>query len=203
MQSDQSMVQSRWCPCPHRSGLRLRAIAWDRIVAAAAIDKECRTPTENIRIVFPKSYPDIPSVISRFLLKREEMYCVGGVPINENKILILQQLLAGVLKSLHSEHKGLKGMLANARHVFRSGLDSSIRQIRGQCQICNSLATSQPNKPLIPLSNTGLPFHHTVIDFFNLHVRKYALYTNRYTVWVEVALMSFGKAREVCDTLGM
>lgn len=57
---------------------------------------------------------------------REELYCVEGVLIKENKILIPRQLHAEVLESLHSAHQGVNGMLENVRQcLFWPGFDVS------------------------------------------------------------------------------
>lgn len=40
-------------------------------------------------------------------------------------------------------------------------------------------------------------FQQTVIDFFEQHSRNYVMYADQYTDWVEVTLMSIGKARAV------
>lgn len=43
----------------------------------------------------------------------DQLYCLEGVPIKENKIFIPQQLCAKVLEALHSVHQGVNGMMAN------------------------------------------------------------------------------------------
>ena len=45
------------------------------------------------------------------------------------------------------------------------------------------------------------PFQQAVVDFVDIHSRNYIIYTDRYTGWVEVALMPSGKAKTVYDTM--
>lgn len=108
----------------------LRAITWGRIVAAAATDEECRTLKELIQNGFPQSRNNIPNRVRVFWPMREELYCLEGVIIKGNKILIPRQLRAEVLESLHSAHQGVNGMLANARQrLFWPGLDANKSQV--------------------------------------------------------------------------
>lgn len=131
----------------------------------------------------------------------EELYCVEGVQIKENKILTPRQLCEEVLQSLHSVHQCVHGMLTNTtQRLFWHGLDASIRQARAQCQIYYSYAPSQPKKSLILLPSPEFPFRQTVIDFFDIHSRNYVIYADKYTGWVEVVLMLSGNSGAVCDT---
>ena len=133
---------------------------------------------------------------------RNDLYQLDGVPINGNKILIPRPLRAEVLESLHAAHQGVTGMQAHARQrLFWPGLDASLRLTRSQCKPCNEMAKSQPRQPLAPPTNPEYPFQQTVTDFFDLHGKDYLIYADRYTGWVEVALMVSGKAQIVCDTL--
>ena len=132
----------------------------------------------------------------------DQLYCLDGVPIKENKILIPRQLRDEVLEVLYSTHQGVNGRMANARQrLFWPRLDASIRQTRAQCRKCNIIAPSQPIEPLMPSSNPEFPFQKTVTDLFDLHGKTYMVYTDRYTGWMEVTLLSSGKATAACKAL--
>ena len=45
------------------------------------------------------------------------------------------------------------------------------------------------------------PFKQAVVDFVDKHSRNYIIYTDWYTGWLEVVLMTSGKAKTVCDTM--
>ena len=108
---------------------------------------------------------------------REEMYCLEGVIIKGNKILIPRQLRAEVLESLHSAHQGVNDMLANTRQrMFWPGLGASVRQTRAQCRTCNRIASSQPREPLMSPADPEFPFQQAVVDFVDRH-GKTTLYT--------------------------
>ena len=92
----------------------LKAITWDRIVAAAAVDEECCVLSRTISEGFPENRHDVPSIIRNFWTMRNDLYQLDGVPINGNKILIPRPLQAEVLESLHAAHQGVTGMQAHA-----------------------------------------------------------------------------------------
>ena len=181
---------------------KLKAMTWERIVAAAATDKKCLALADLVQNGFPRSRNDLPPIARVFWSMREEIYCLEGVIIKDNKILIPRQLRAEVLESLHSAHQGVNGMLANARQrLFWPGLGTCVRQTRAQCRTCNTIALSQPREPLMSPADTEFPFQQTVVDFVDINGKNYLGYADRYTGWVEVALMPSGKAKTVCDTL--
>ena len=93
-------------------------------------------------------------------------------------------------------------MLANAhQRLFWPGLEAQLRQTRAQCWACNRIAPSQPKKPLADLPVLEFRFQQTVIDFCDISGNKYLIFTDRYTGWVEAALMREPNARKVCDHL--
>ena len=115
----------------YKNDPNLKAITWERIVAASATDDECRTLADLVQNGFPQSRNDLPSTARVYWPMREQLYCLEGVIIKDNKILIPRQLRAEVLESLHSAHQGVNGMLANARQrLFWPGLGASVRQTR-------------------------------------------------------------------------
>ena len=151
---------------------------------------------------FPRSCNDLPPIARVFWPMWKEIYCLEGVIIKDNKILIPWQLHAEVLESLYSTHQGINGMLANARQrLFWPGLGASIRQTRAQRRTCNTIAPSQLREPLMSPADPEFPFQQTVVDVVYINNKNYLVYADWYTGWVEVALMPSGKAKTVCDTL--
>ena len=118
-----------------------------------------------------------------------------------HKILIPQPLRAEVLECLHATHQGVNGISANAHQLlFWPGLDAHIRQTRAQCRSCNRISPSQPKEPLAEPSLPELPFQHTMVDLCDIRGHTYLIFTDRYTGWVEAALMPDANAK-VCSQL--
>ena len=57
----------------------LKAITWDRIIAAAAQDEECCLLSNVINSGFPKTKDDLPEIICWFWPAREEYYVIYRV----------------------------------------------------------------------------------------------------------------------------
>ena len=118
-----------------------------------------------------------------------------------HKILIPQPLRAEVLECLHATHQGVNGMSANAhQRLFWPGLDAHIRQTRAQCRSCNRISPSQPKEPLAEPSLPELPFQHTMVDLCDIRGHTYLIFTDRYTRWVEAALMPDANAKSLQPT---
>ena len=182
---------------------QFKALTWERIANAARSDKECIDLCTFINTGFPQSRNDLPEHIRVYWPIRNELYVLDSIPIKGKKTLIPRSLRAEVLEILHSAHQGVTGMSANARQrLFWPGLDSQLRLTRAQCKPCNDMAPSQPREPLIePPSAPTFPFQMTVTDFYELKGNQYLVYADRYTGWVETALMRSGTAPKVCNQL--
>ena len=93
-------------------------------------------------------------------------------------------------------------MLANARErLFWLGIAANLRQTRAQCRACNEVAPSQPREPLAEPATPQFPFEQTVVDFCDIRGNKFLIFTDRYTGWVEAALMKDPTANKVCNNL--
>ena len=180
----------------------LQAITWDRVVAAAAQDEECQLLSQAISSGFPPSKNELPELIRRYWPVQDELYTICGVPLKDSRILIPRLLRAEVLECLHAAHQGVNGMLANARQrLFWLGLEANLRQTRAQGRGCNEMAPSQPREPMAEPPTPQFPFQHTVVDFCGISGNKYVIFADRYTGWVEAALMKDPTAKRVCDLM--
>ena len=103
-------------------------------------------------------------------------------------MLIPATLRKQLINGLHAAHQGVSGMKANARdRFFWPGLDADIKQCREQCRMCNEIAPSQPDEPLIMTPPPTLPFQQTVTDLFHAAGHEFLIYADRYTGWTEVS----------------
>ena len=180
----------------------LRAITWDRIVAAAAQDEECCFLSNVINSGFPKTKDDLPEIICRFWPAREEYYVINRVILKGSRILIPQQLRAEVLGCFHATHQSVNGMLANARQRwFWPGLEVNLCQTRVQCKACNAVDPSNSREPMCDPPTPHFPFQNTVIVFCEIRGNKYLVFSDQYTGWVEVILMKDATTNQVCNQL--
>ena len=134
---------------------------------------------------------------------KSELYCIDGVVFKDNKMLIPRALRKEVLHHLHSAHQCPTGMIANARQrFFWPGLNAQLRLVRSNCNICNEIAPSQAKQPLQEeVIFPTVPFQQTVTDLCEASGKSYIIYADRYTGWVEAALLSDKKAPSIIKNL--
>ena len=180
----------------------LRAVTWDRVAEAAAMDTECIDLCKAIQDGFPESRNGVPEHIRQYWPMRDELYIVKGVPFKGNKMLIPRRLRKEVLEGLHAAHQGINGMLANARtRLFWPGLDAQLRQVKAQCRRCREIQPSQAREPLSDPPQPEFPFQQTVTDLFDIKGNDYVVYADRYTGWIEAALLRRKTAQTINNAL--
>ena len=65
------------------------------ILSWRQLREECQTIVHVIQNGFPKSHNDLPLIVWIFWFVREELYCLKGVTVKANKILILDNFDRG------------------------------------------------------------------------------------------------------------
>ena len=129
-------------------GIDVRAITFERVMAACSTDSESQALIKVILDGFPSSKEDLPPDLQPYWNIREELTCLQGVPLYNNRIVVPKSLRGEVLESLHSAHQGVIGMKARARaSVYWPNINSAITSRRAQCKTCNEIAPSQPAEP--------------------------------------------------------
>ena len=182
--------------------VQLKAVTWSRIKAAARQDKVCCDLVNIISSGFPHHKKELPEHLRPFWAMRDTLYSVDGVPINDKRILIPQQLRKEVLECLHSAHQGATGMREHAKHrLFWPGLDAALCLTRAQCSDCNSRAPAQSEEPLLICAAPEFPFQSTATDLFHCQGHKFLLYVDRFTAWLEIALTPKSDAANVINNL--
>ena len=180
----------------------LKAITWDRLIAATAQDEECCLLSKVISSGFPKTKNDLPDIIHHIWPTREEYYVIDRVILKGSRILIPRQLRAEVLECLYAVHQGVMGMLANARQrLFWPGLEANLHHTRAQCKACDAVTASNSREAMCDPPTPQFPFQRTVIDFCDIRGNKYLIFADQYTGWVEVVLMKEPTVNWVCEQL--
>ena len=168
-------------------GIEVQVITWDRVKEASAQDNEIVTLINTIITGFPDLKEELPDVIKPYWNVKDELSCIDGAALYQNRIIAPKILRQEILESLHSAHQGTVGMKARARaSVFWPGINSAIESRRASCKTCTQIAPSQPAEPMIQSPHPEYPFDQVVADFFNLTGRMYLVYADRYTGWVVI-----------------
>ena len=178
------------------------AITWEDVKAEATVDEECCQLTKLIEEGFPITRNEVPELLKCYWKMRDALYTVEGVPFTDHKMLIPRRLRKQIVEALHAGHQGINGMLANARRrIFWPGLGAQLTQAKNQCHTCMEMSPSSPKEPIAELPQPEFPFQMTVLDFCDMHGKKFLIFADRYTGWVEVAFMNSTTAKATCSVM--
>ena len=168
------------CPSSHPlQQAMVQTNTWDRIVATAAQDEECRFLCRVISNRFPTTKEELPELIRNFWQMKDNLNVMQGVILKGHKILIPCNLRAEVLECLHATHQGVNRMSANARQrLFWPGIDANLRQTQVQCRACNTVALFQPKEPMSDPPTSQFPFQQTVTNLCDITGNKYVIYAD-------------------------
>ena len=137
-----------------------------------------------------------------FLAMRDELYSIDGVILKGEKILIPLPLRAETLECLHATHQGVNEMLANAQQrVFWPCLEANLCQTRAQCQACNKIAPSHAKEPLADPPMPEFLFQYTVTNLCDIRGNTFLIFADKYTGWVEAAVIKDPTSKKVCHKL--
>ena len=164
------------------------AITLARVREIASKDESYSLLCRYIQDGFPSRVDQLPASVQPYWKIRNQLTCLDGVCLYENRIVIPPSLRKVVLDCLHATHQGVAGMKARAnRSVYWPGIGAAISSKRAQCRSCNKIAPSQPAEPMTPSPAPSFPFERVVADHFHLQGHQYLLYADRYTGWVTIA----------------
>ena len=164
------------------------AITLARVREIASKDESYSLLCRYIQDGFPSRVDQLPASVQPYWKIRNQLTCLDGVCLYENRIVIPPSLRKVVLDCLHAAHQGVAGMKARAnRSVYWPGIGAAISSRRAQCRSCNKIAPSQPAEPMTPSPAPSFPFERVVADHFHLQGHQYLLYADRYTGWVTIA----------------
>ena len=95
-------------------------------------------------------------------------------------MIVQQDMRKEINQRLHLSHLGSDIMVRHAQHcIFRPGMSADIRQLAGDCEVCQNLAKALPQKTIVPIEairpwkkvGTGLftwdDKEYLLIDYFN------------------------------------
>ena len=164
----------------------------DDLDRAVKNDSSMMKLMEAIKSGFPETQHMADPAIRPYFNVREHLWIQKGIIMYKKRLVIPKALRSNLLKTLHSAHQGVEGMKARASgSVYWPGLNEAIRQKRENCQICNTVAPSQPREPIQLIPPAEYPFQQICMDAFELAnpqgiTRHYLALVDRYSGWLEI-----------------
>ena len=108
------------------------------------MDPELRALASAVQSGFESTHNLTDPLIRQYFSARSDIWIQKGILMYKKRIIIPMVLRKKILHTLHSAHQGVEGMRARASiTVYWPGLNSSIKQMRSNCNICNKFAPSQ------------------------------------------------------------
>ena len=164
------------------------AITEERLTTAAMADADYQELLHLCTNGFPTNAANMPNTLRPFHKLQHQLHATHGLIFLGNRVVVPQKLRREVLEGLHAAHQGVSGMKARAATcVFWPGISADIASRRAHCQVCNTIAPSQPPQPLRPASPPTYPFELVAADYFSLGNATYLVYADRYTGWVTIS----------------
>ena len=175
----------------------LGAVTWERVTEETARDPYLLKLEEMAKNGFPESLDEMPPQLMEYWKLRDEIYCVDGVMMRGDRIIIPPTLREEVCRLLHLAHQGVTGMNCRASGtVFWPGITSDIVKTRAGCSYCDINAPSQRQQPLEQPSLPSFPFQAIAADYFHCKGSYYLMIVDRFTNWPQVMEVKQGQGDE-------
>ena len=157
----------------------------DQLRRATLADKDMQLLASTIEKGFPPTHQFTKPEIRQFFNVRHDLWIEKDIIMFKNRVVIPPSLRKKILSILHSAHQGVQGMRSRAANsVFWPGLNSSIREKRESCEVCERIAPSHPKEPLQLIPQATYPFQEICADAFEVKGRYYLAVVDRFTSWL-------------------
>ena len=163
----------------------LGSLSLDNVRQATLSDSEMKLLVSTIQQGFPATHHLTDPCIRKYYSVRNELWLQDEIVMFKDRIVIPSTLRKQVLDILHSAHQGVEGMRSRATtSIYWPGLNSSIKETRKNCRICEQIAPSQPREPLNLIPHAEYPFQHVCSDAFEMNGQYYLAIVDRYSNWL-------------------
>ena len=119
-----------------------------------------------------------------YLRTASSLFCLDGVIVAGNRIVIPSSLRRTVLEALHAAHQGVSIMSARAADsIYWPNITMDIQRIRDECSHCHRIAKSNPMQPPSDITPPDYPFQKVCSDYFSFNNHEYVVVVDRYSNW--------------------
>ena len=165
----------------------IRPVTWEEIKNITGRDPNMQSLVRLVRSSFPTTKEELTPELQQYWGCRKGLSVYDGVLLFNERIVIPPSVRTRVLRTLHSAHQGVTGMVLRAElSVFWPGMTRDIRDVRSGCTTCHTIAPSQANMPPIQPITPAYPFQHICADYFTLHGLYFGVIVDRFSNWFNV-----------------
>ena len=185
-------------------------VTWDMVREATTSDTTMQELQQIIIEGFPPECQQLSTHLRPYHRLASSLYCLDGVVISGNRIVVPPSLRRPVLEALHAAHQGVSAMNARAADcVYWPNITLDIQRIRDECSHCHRIAKSHPMQPPSDSAPPEYPFQKICTDYFSFNNNDYVVIVDRYSNWPMVFRSEGGadglvkRLREVFVTFGV
>ena len=168
---------------------------------AIAEDGHMQTLKQTILAGWPDNRADVNTDIASYFSMRDELAVHDGLIFRGECVIVPQGMRKHIKKRLHLSHLGADSMVRRARECdFWPGMEAEIKQLAGDCEACQTLATAQQKETLMPIESI-LPWEKVGADLFSWIGKDYLLTIDYFSGWWEVDRLNDTTATAVIRVL--
>jgi hypothetical protein len=150
-------------------------------------DPEMLSLKSAIENGFPSTHHLTDPSLRQYFNIRNDLWIQNDIIMFKDRVVIPTSLRTQVVNLLHSAHQGIEGMRSRAVNaVYWPGLNSSIREKRRNCSVCEKIAPSQTREPLQLFPHAEYPFEQICMDAFEMEGHHYSVVVDRFSSWLLV-----------------
>ena len=162
----------------------IHTVNWEQVQTETSSDNTMNQLLSAIEDGLPEKKHLLPAPLREYQQFREHLYCIDGVVIYKDRIVIPPSLRAHCLTALHAAHQGTSSMISRAEtSIFWPGITHDIHAVRASCKHCNRMAPSQAAMPPTPPILSAYPFQCICADYFHYKGFNYLVIVDRYSNW--------------------
>ncbi|XP_055915739.1 uncharacterized protein K02A2.6-like [Eupeodes corollae] len=167
----------------------------DQIRKETLVDEILFKLKQYYRQGWPKIKNNIDPLVLPYFKIKNEIHVVSGIVFMNNRIVIPKSMRSEILNLIHEGHMGSKKCISLAKSlVYWPNLNSDIKNIVDNCEICLKYRVSNVKEPLMSHEIFPLPWHKIGIDLFEFQKKVYMLVVDYYSKYIEIALLNSGFA---------
>ena len=144
-----------------------------------------QTLKQTILAGCPHIRADVNTYIASYFSMRDELADHDGI-IFRGECVIVPQGMRKHIKRLHISILAADSMVRRVREcVFWPGMAAEIKQLAGDCEACQTLATAEQNETLLPIESILL-WEKVGAEFFSCSGKDCLLTIDYFSGWLEV-----------------
>lgn len=164
-------------------------IQYATIKGAITSDESYQALHKFINEGFPENKNDLPVDLQCYWEVRDRLTeTKDGIILMDERIVIPKKCRKQILTLLHAAHQGVSTMKRRANvSIYWPRINNDLKNIRENCEYCNSIAPRHTKEPLLLTPDPDFPFQEVAADYFFIKNHSYLVLVDRYSGWFTIS----------------